>query len=106
MDPSPVVEVNRAVAIGMADGPLAGLAVLAPVLDDGSLDGYAPLHAAHAALLDQAGDAAGSRAAWERAAACAGNEAVAAEIKPRHLSTCGPPPRRNGMTTSASGRTT
>jgi RNA polymerase sigma-70 factor (ECF subfamily) len=86
MDPSPVVEVNRAVAVAMADGPLAGLAVLAPVIDDGSLDGYAPLHAAHAALLEQAGQAALSRAAWERAVACAGNEAVAAEIRRRHLS--------------------
>jgi predicted RNA polymerase sigma factor len=70
----------------MADGPLAGLAVLAPVLDDGTLAGYAPLHAAHAGLLGQAGDGAGARAAWQRAAACAGNEAVAAEIRRRHLS--------------------
>ena len=44
--PSPVVEVNRAVAVGMADGPLAGLAVLAPVVRSGQLDGYGPLHAA------------------------------------------------------------
>jgi RNA polymerase sigma-70 factor, ECF subfamily len=78
--------VNRAVAVGMADGPLAGLAVLAPVLEDSALDGYAPLHAAHAALLEQAGDAAGGRVAWERAEACAGNEAVASEIRRRHLS--------------------
>ncbi len=85
-DPSPVVEVNRAVAVGMADGPLAGLAILAPVLSGGSLDGYAPLHAAHAALLEQAGDTAGARAAWERVVACAGNEAIAAEIRRRHLS--------------------
>ena len=35
LDPSPVVEVNRAVAVGMADGPLAGLAVLEPVLASG-----------------------------------------------------------------------
>ena len=38
LDPSPVIAVNRAVAVGMADGPLAGLAVLAPVLDSGALD--------------------------------------------------------------------
>src|SRR5262249_48852027 len=44
--PSPVVEVNRAVAVGMADGPRAGLAALEPVLASGPLDGYAPLHAA------------------------------------------------------------
>ena len=53
--PSPVVEINRAVAVGMADGPQAGLAILAPVLAAGTLAGYAPLHAAHADLLDRAG---------------------------------------------------
>jgi RNA polymerase sigma-70 factor, ECF subfamily len=52
--PSPVIEVNRAVAVGLADGPLAGLSVLLPVLTSGELDGYGPLHAAHADLLDRA----------------------------------------------------
>ena len=65
--PSPVVEVNRAVAVGLADGPLAGLAVLNPVLTSGQLDGYGPLHAAHADLLDQAGQADAAAAAWTRA---------------------------------------
>jgi hypothetical protein len=65
--PSPVVEVNRAVAVGIADGPLAGLALLAPVLASGELDGYAPLHSAHADLLDRAGRAAQATAAWARA---------------------------------------
>ena len=53
LSPSPVVEVNRAVAVGMADGPHAGLAILEPVLATGALTGYAPLHAAHADLLEQ-----------------------------------------------------
>jgi RNA polymerase sigma-70 factor, ECF subfamily len=65
--PSPVIEVNRAVAVGLADGPLAGLAVLAPVLASGELDGYAPLHSAHADLLDRAGRMAQATAAWARA---------------------------------------
>jgi RNA polymerase sigma-70 factor (ECF subfamily) len=65
--PSPVVEVNRAVAVGMADGPLAGLAVLAPVLTDGQLDNYGPLHAARADLLDRAGQPELASAAWARA---------------------------------------
>jgi RNA polymerase sigma-70 factor, ECF subfamily len=65
--PSPVIEVNRAVAVGLADGPLAGLAVLAPVLSSGELDGYAPLHSAHADLLDRAGRATQASAAWARA---------------------------------------
>jgi RNA polymerase sigma-70 factor, ECF subfamily len=65
--PSPVVEVNRAVAVGLADGPLAGLAVLGPVLASGQLDAYGPLHAAHADLLEQAGRPDDAAAAWTRA---------------------------------------
>jgi RNA polymerase sigma-70 factor (ECF subfamily) len=65
--PSPVVDVNRAVAVGMADGPLAGLAVLDPVLSSGQLDGYGPMHAAHADLLDRAGQFDAASAAWARA---------------------------------------
>jgi RNA polymerase sigma-70 factor (ECF subfamily) len=65
--PSPVIEVNRAVAVGMADGPMAGLALLAAVLEGGDLEGYGPLHAAHAHLLGRAGRAAEAEAAWARA---------------------------------------
>jgi RNA polymerase sigma-70 factor, ECF subfamily len=65
--PSGVVEVNRAVAVGMADGPGVGLAVLTPVLEAGELDGYWPLHAAHADLLRRAGRSAEAAAAWARA---------------------------------------
>ena len=65
--PSPVVEVNRAVAVGLADGPLAGLAVLGPVLASGQLTSYGPLHAAHADLLDQSGQRDAAVAAWARA---------------------------------------
>src|SRR5258705_1841549 len=54
--PSPVVEVNRAVAAGMADGPRAGLAILAPVLAAGTLARYAPRHVAHPDLLRRAGE--------------------------------------------------
>lgn len=66
--PSPVVTVNRAVAVGRADGPRAALALLAPVLAEGRLDGYAPLHAAHADLLERAGETDAAVAAWRRAA--------------------------------------
>jgi RNA polymerase sigma-70 factor, ECF subfamily len=79
--PSPVVEVNRAVAVGMADGPQAGLAVLDRVLADGALAGYAPLHAAHAGLLERAGeDAAG---AWGRAASATTNPLQRDELERR-----------------------
>ncbi len=81
--PSPVVEINRAVAVGMADGPLAGLTVLAPVLASGSLAGYAPLHAAHADLLERLGQPEAAAAAWARAAAATGNDAVHAEMRRR-----------------------
>jgi RNA polymerase sigma-70 factor (ECF subfamily) len=85
LDPSPVIEVNRAVAVGMADGPLAGLAVLAPVLDSAALSDYGPLHAAHGFLLEKAGYSERARAAWARAAASAGNEAVRDELLRRHV---------------------
>lgn len=65
--PSPVVEVNRAVAVGLADGPAAGLAVLKPVIASGQLDAYGPLHAAHADLLERAGQAGAAAAALARA---------------------------------------
>ena len=76
LSPSPVIEINRAVAVGMADGPRAGLAVLEPVLADGSLDAYGPLHAAHADLLERAGVAGAAAAAWARAAQATPNTAL------------------------------
>jgi RNA polymerase sigma-70 factor, ECF subfamily len=81
--PSPVVTVNRAVAVGRADGPRAALALLAPVLADGRLAGYAPLHAAHADLLERAGDPAGAVAAWRRAAQLSHNPAEQAALTRR-----------------------
>jgi RNA polymerase sigma-70 factor (ECF subfamily) len=84
LEPSPIVEVNRAVAVGMADGGLAGLAVLAPVVASGALDQYGPLHAAHGFLLEKAGYAERARGAWARAAETAGNSAVRDELLRRH----------------------
>jgi RNA polymerase sigma-70 factor, ECF subfamily len=81
--PSPVIEVNRAVAVGLADGPLAGLAVLAPVLASGELDGYAPLHTAHADLLDRAGRAGEATAAWARAIETTDNDALREALERR-----------------------
>jgi len=81
--PSPVVEVNRAVAVGMADGPRAGLAVLEPILASGALGDYTPLHAAHADLLDRAGDPAAAAAAWARAIQATDNPALRAALQRR-----------------------
>jgi RNA polymerase sigma-70 factor (ECF subfamily) len=83
LTPSPVVELNRAVAVSMADGPSAGLELLAPLLEDAALEHYQPLHAAHADLLRRAGDALGAVGAYERAIALTANEVERAELERR-----------------------
>jgi RNA polymerase sigma-70 factor (ECF subfamily) len=77
---SPVIEVNRAVAVGVADGPQAGLAVLAPVLASGVLDTYGPLHTAHAELLARSGDVAAAAVARQRAIDTMGNPLLREEL--------------------------
>jgi RNA polymerase sigma-70 factor, ECF subfamily len=66
-DPSPVVELNRAVAVSMRDGPAAGLALVDAVLATGRLDAYPLAHAARADLLRRLGRTADARAAYRRA---------------------------------------
>lgn len=51
--PSPVVEANRAVAVAMADGPAAGLAILDDLVAEGRLDEWPQLHVARGSLLSQ-----------------------------------------------------
>jgi len=77
-DPSPVVAVNRAVAIGFASGPDAGLAALP---DDPRLERYQPLHAARAELLRRAGDAAGADAALQAAIELSASEAERSALR-------------------------
>ncbi len=81
--PSPVVEVNRAVAVAFAEEPRAGLAILEPLLADDGLTGYQPLHAAHAELLRQAGDASGADAAYGRAIELTANAVELDELRAR-----------------------
>jgi RNA polymerase sigma-70 factor, ECF subfamily len=83
LNPSPVIELNRAVAVGLADGPAAGLALLEPLLGDTTLQHYQPLHAAHAELLSRAGDAAGAERAYKRAIALSSNAVERAELERR-----------------------
>ncbi|MHB8641499.1 MAG: RNA polymerase sigma factor [Gaiellaceae bacterium] len=71
VQPSPVVELNRAVAVAMAEGPGAGLALL----EDLPLDRYHLFHAARADLLRRLDRADEARAAYERAAELATNGA-------------------------------
>lgn len=81
--PSPVVELNRAVAVGFAAGPAAGLEVLEPLVREGALDGYQPLHAARAELLRRAGDRSGAAEAYRRAIALSANAVERAALERR-----------------------
>lgn len=65
--PSPVVELNRAVAIAMRDGAEVGLRLVDALLARGELDAYRPAHVARADLLRRAGRADEARAAYLRA---------------------------------------
>ena len=66
-DPSPVVELNRAVAVAMRDGPDAGLALIDALLAAGQLDAYHLAHAARADLLRRLGRPDDARRAYRRA---------------------------------------
>ncbi|HEU5100170.1 MAG TPA: RNA polymerase sigma factor [Roseiflexaceae bacterium] len=65
--PSPVVELNRALALAMRDGPLAGLAQIDAILARGDLADYHLAHAARADMCRRLGRAAEARAAYQRA---------------------------------------
>jgi RNA polymerase sigma-70 factor (ECF subfamily) len=67
VDPSPVVELNRAAAVAMRDGPLAGLALIEAILARGNLDNYALAHSARAELCRRLGRTAEARASYARA---------------------------------------
>ena len=67
LDPSPVVELNRAVAVGMRDGPAAGLALVDGLLARGELAGYHLAHAARADLCRRLGRAPEARDAYRKA---------------------------------------
>ena len=67
LDPSPVVELNRAVAVGMRDGPAAGLALVQAILDRGDLKDYRLAHAARGEQARRAGRIPEARAALRRA---------------------------------------
>jgi RNA polymerase sigma-70 factor, ECF subfamily len=73
-EPSPVVELNRAVAVAMRDGPAAGLALINTILGDGNLSDYHLAHAARADLCRRLGRMAEARASYERALSLAEQE--------------------------------
>jgi len=67
VEPSPVVSLNRAVAVAMAQGPKAGLALIDGLAASHHLENYHLLHAAKADLLRRLGDSAGARESYRRA---------------------------------------
>ena len=73
-DPSPVIELNRAVAVAMRDGPAAGLALIDAILARGALADYHLAHSARAELCRRLGRTKDARAAYERALGLARQE--------------------------------
>jgi RNA polymerase sigma-70 factor (ECF subfamily) len=68
-DASPVIELNRAVAVAMHDGPAAGLTLIDAILERGDLLDYRLAHAARAELCRRVGETAEARASYKRAIA-------------------------------------
>src|SRR5438128_1867556 len=71
--PTPVAELNRAVAVGMASGPAAGLALVDALASEPALRGYHLLPTVRADLLTKLGRLDQARAEWERAASLTRN---------------------------------
>jgi RNA polymerase sigma-70 factor (ECF subfamily) len=69
VEPSPVIELNRAAAVAMRDGPAAGLALVDAILARGDLGDYHLAHSARADLCRRLGQTAEARASYERALA-------------------------------------
>jgi RNA polymerase sigma-70 factor (ECF subfamily) len=66
-DPAPVVELNRAAAVAMRDGPLAGLTIIDAILERGDLADYLHAHSARADLCRRLGRTMEARASYQRA---------------------------------------
>lgn len=80
---SPVVRLNQAAAIAMAEGPEAGLAVIGELVAEGDLEDYLFLHSTRADLLRRAGREEEARAAYDRSLELARNEADARFLRRR-----------------------
>jgi RNA polymerase sigma-70 factor, ECF subfamily len=65
--PSPVIELNRAAAVAMRDGPMAGLALIDAILARGELADYSPAHSARAELCRRLGKTGDARASYAKA---------------------------------------
>jgi predicted RNA polymerase sigma factor len=85
--PSPVVELNRAVAVGMAFGPQAALEIVETLQEDRTLDGYHLLPTVRADLLEKLGRRAEASAEYERAALMTANTRQRAALLERAAAT-------------------
>jgi RNA polymerase sigma-70 factor, ECF subfamily len=96
LDPSPVIELNLAVAVAMAEGPAIGLALMDGLAASGSLETYPYLHAARADLLRQLDRRSESGMAYRRALELTDNRAERAFLQRRldELATGDEVPRR------------
>ena len=83
IDPSPVIELNLAAAVAMADGPAIGLAMMDGLAERGSLDTYPYLHAARADLLRRLGRRSEAVVAYGRAIELTDNRAEQAFLQRR-----------------------
>lgn len=81
LDPSPVIALNRAVAVAEVSGAEAGLAVVDALGD--ALGGYQPFHATRAELLRRLGQTDAAREAYDRAIKLSANAAEVAELERR-----------------------
>lgn len=83
VSPSPVIELNRAVAVGMADGPAAGLEIVDRIAGEPSLKSYYILPTVRGDLLEKLGRKREARAEFERAASLTKNERERAVLAAR-----------------------
>jgi RNA polymerase sigma-70 factor (ECF subfamily) len=83
LDPSPVIALNRAVAVAMRDGPAAALELIDEILREGELEDYHLAHAARADLCRRLGRRAEARTSYERALALARQEPERRFLKQR-----------------------
>ncbi|MEZ6064966.1 MAG: RNA polymerase sigma factor [Planctomycetaceae bacterium] len=90
IEPTPVVELNRAVAIAMRDGPLAGLAIVERLVGEGPLDRYHLAHAVRGELLARAGRITAARDSLGRALQLAEQEPERRHLQ-RRLDQLSPP---------------
>ncbi|HET7168089.1 MAG TPA: RNA polymerase sigma factor [Candidatus Limnocylindrales bacterium] len=93
IDPSPVVQLNLAAAVAMADGPAVGLAMIDGLVADGSLEAYPYLHAARADLLRRLGRRSEAADAYRRASGLTASHPERAFLARRLAEVDGPPSR-------------